>query len=104
MMTVIPMAHGLILAGILFALGLTGLLMRRNLVFILMSHRDHAEWRGRGFCCGGLALGPARRPDHVSLHPGHGGGGSLGRLWRWCFSSIIAPYTLDADAASEMRG
>jgi NADH-quinone oxidoreductase subunit K len=33
---IIPMEHGLILAGILFALGLSGVLMRRNIIFILM--------------------------------------------------------------------
>ncbi len=33
----IPLEHGLILAGILFVLGLVGVLTRRNIVFILMS-------------------------------------------------------------------
>lgn len=33
----IPMEHGLILAAILFVLGLVGVLTRRNIVFILMS-------------------------------------------------------------------
>ena len=33
----IPLEHGLIVAGILFCLGLIGLLTRRNIVFILMS-------------------------------------------------------------------
>lgn len=33
----IPMEHGLLLAAILFALGLVGVLTRRNLVFVLMS-------------------------------------------------------------------
>ena len=33
----IPMEHGLMLAAILFALGLVGVLTRRNLVFVLMS-------------------------------------------------------------------
>ena len=36
-MTQLPMRDGLILAGILFSLGLTGLLVRRNLIFVLMS-------------------------------------------------------------------
>ncbi len=31
------MEHSLILAGVLFALGLTGLLVRRNVLFVLMS-------------------------------------------------------------------
>lgn len=33
----IPMEHGLALAGVLFALGLLGLLVRRNVLFMLMS-------------------------------------------------------------------
>jgi NADH-quinone oxidoreductase subunit K len=33
----IPMEHGLALAGVLFALGLLGLLVRRNILFMLMS-------------------------------------------------------------------
>jgi len=33
----IPMEHGLILAAILFVLGLIGVLARRNIVFMLMS-------------------------------------------------------------------
>ncbi len=37
MTAAIPMEHGLILAGILFVLGLLGVLLRRNIVFMLMS-------------------------------------------------------------------
>lgn len=33
----IPFEHGLILAAILFVLGLVGVLTRRNIVFVLMS-------------------------------------------------------------------
>ncbi len=33
----IPLEHGLIVAAILFLIGLTGALMRRNLVYILLS-------------------------------------------------------------------
>ena len=36
-MQTIPMEHGLILAAILFVLGVIGLLTRRNLVFVLLS-------------------------------------------------------------------
>ncbi len=36
-MAVIPLEHGLILAGILFLLGFIGLVVRRNLFFILLS-------------------------------------------------------------------
>ncbi|MCY4017198.1 MAG: NADH-quinone oxidoreductase subunit NuoK [Gammaproteobacteria bacterium] len=36
-MAAVPIEHGLILAGILFSLGLIGVLTRRNIVFVLMS-------------------------------------------------------------------
>ncbi|HBD04019.1 MULTISPECIES: NADH-quinone oxidoreductase subunit NuoK [Psychrobacter] len=36
-MGMIPMSHGLILAGILFAIGLCGVMVRRNFLFMLMS-------------------------------------------------------------------
>lgn len=36
-MASVPMVDGLIVAGILFVLGLVGLLVRRNVIFILMS-------------------------------------------------------------------
>ena len=36
-MQIVPMEHGLLLAAILFSLGLIGVLTRRNLVFVLMS-------------------------------------------------------------------
>ncbi len=36
-MTQLPMRDGLVLAGVLFSLGLIGLLVRRNLIFVLMS-------------------------------------------------------------------
>ena len=36
-MNAIPMEYGLLLAGILFTLGLVGVLVRRNLLWMLMS-------------------------------------------------------------------
>ncbi len=33
----IPMEHGLLLAAILFSIGLLGVMVRRNIIFILMS-------------------------------------------------------------------
>jgi len=36
-MATVPLAQGLLLAALLFALGLAGLLVRRNLLFMLMS-------------------------------------------------------------------
>ena len=37
MMAPVSMEHGLLLASVLFALGLLGLLVRRNVLFVLMS-------------------------------------------------------------------
>ena len=36
-MNAIPREHGLALAGVLFSLGLIGLMVRRNILFVLMS-------------------------------------------------------------------
>ena len=33
----IPMEHGLLLAAVLFSIGLLGVMVRRNIIFILMS-------------------------------------------------------------------
>ncbi len=37
MTATIPLSHGLVLAALLFVIGLLGLLARRNIVFVLMS-------------------------------------------------------------------
>ena len=52
-MTQLPMSSGLILAGILFSLGLTGLLVRRNLVFVLMSLEVMLNAAGLAFVVAG---------------------------------------------------
>jgi NADH-quinone oxidoreductase subunit K len=52
-MSAIPVAHGLILAAILFVLGLIGLLVRRNIVFILMSIEIMFNAAGLAFVLGG---------------------------------------------------
>jgi NADH-quinone oxidoreductase subunit K len=52
-MTPIPMRDGLILAGILFSMGLTGLLARRNLIFILMSLEVMLNSAGLAFIVAG---------------------------------------------------
>ena len=49
----ISMRDGLLLAGILFALGLTGLLARRDLVFILMSIEIMLNAAGLAFVVAG---------------------------------------------------
>ncbi len=58
-MTEIPMGHALVLAGVLFALGLAGLLIRRNLIFILMSVEIMLNGAGVAFVAAGSRWGQA---------------------------------------------
>lgn len=53
----IPMEHGILLAAILFCLGLTGLLVRRNVIFMLMSVEVMLNAAGLAFVVGGAKLG-----------------------------------------------
>jgi NADH-quinone oxidoreductase subunit K len=52
-MSDIPVEHGLILAGILFLLGLVGVLARRNIVFVLMSIEIMLNAAGLAFIVAG---------------------------------------------------
>ena len=52
-MTQIPMRDGLILAAILFSLGLISLLVRRNLLFVLMSLEVMLNAAGLAFVAAG---------------------------------------------------
>ena len=58
-MAAIPMQHGLLLAALLFALGLTGVLVRRNLIFILMSIEIMLNAAGLAFVVAGAHWGQA---------------------------------------------
>ncbi|MFH1144545.1 MAG: NADH-quinone oxidoreductase subunit NuoK [Candidatus Eisenbacteria bacterium] len=49
----LPLDHGLALAAVLFALGLLGVLMRRNLIFILMSVEIMLNAAGLAFVLAG---------------------------------------------------
>ena len=55
----IPMEHGLLLAAVLFALGLGGLVLRRNLLFMLMSLEIMMNATGLAFIVGGARWGVA---------------------------------------------
>ncbi len=59
-MTSVPTSHALILAGILFALGATGVMARRNLVFVLMSVEIMLNAAGIAFIA---AASKWRQPD-----------------------------------------
>lgn len=59
MMQAIPLEHGLILATVLFLLGLVGVLTRRNLIFVLMSLEIMLNAAGLAFVVGASRWGEA---------------------------------------------
>lgn len=102
-MATVPMEYGLLLAVVLFTLGLVGVLVRRNIVFILLSIEIMLNAAGLAFVVAGSRWGQpdgqimfifilAMAAAEVSV------GLALVMLLhhRW--------KGLDADAASEMRG
>lgn len=59
-MAEVPLAHGLLLAAILFVLGLLTVVVRRNVVFILMGIEIMLNAAGLAFIVGGARWG---QPD-----------------------------------------
>jgi NADH-quinone oxidoreductase subunit K len=102
-MATIPMEHGLLLAGVLFALGLIGVLARRNIIFILLSLEIMLNAAGLAFITAGYRWGqPDGQVMFMFILAMTAAEVSVGlalvlqvyRLWR----------TLDVGAASKMRG
>ncbi len=102
-MATIPMEHGLLLAGVLFALGLIGVLARRNIIFILLSLEIMLNAAGLAFISAGYRWGQADgQVMFMFILAMTAAEVSVGlalvlqvyRLWR----------TLDVSAASKMRG
>ena len=58
-MAIVPVEHGLVLAGVLFALGLVGVLVRRNIIFMLLSIEVMLNAAGLAFVVAGSAWGQA---------------------------------------------
>jgi len=59
-MASVPLEHGLVLAVILFGLGLAGVLIRRNIIFVLLSLEIMLNASGLAFVVGGAHWG---QPD-----------------------------------------
>lgn len=102
-MALIPMSHSLLLAAILFALGLTGLLVRRNLIFILMSVEIMLNAAGLAFVAAGARWAqPDGQVMFIFILAMAAAEVSVG------LALVLQIYrekqSLDADAASEMRG
>ena len=55
----VPLGSGLALAGVLFAIGVAGVLLRRNLVFILLSLEIMLNAAGLAFVVAGARWGQA---------------------------------------------
>ncbi len=103
MTALVPLQHGLVLAAVLFALGVVGLLSRRNVLFMLMSIEIMLNAAGLAFVVAGarwtqadgqvmfifiLAMAAAEVAVGLAL---------ILRMHRQL-------GTLDADAARRMRG
>jgi NADH-quinone oxidoreductase subunit K len=102
-MTAIPMEHGLALAGTLFVLGLVGVLARRNIVFMLMSIEIMLNAAGLAFVVAGARWGAADgQVMFLFILATAAAEVAVG------LALVLQLYhrfrTVDADAASKMRG
>jgi NADH-quinone oxidoreductase subunit K len=99
----VPMEHGFLLAGALFVLGLMGVMVRRNILFILLSIEIMLNAAGLAFVVAGARWG---RPDgqvmFIFILAMAAAEVSVG------LALVIRLYhifkTLDADCASRMKG
>ncbi|MEZ4862696.1 MAG: NADH-quinone oxidoreductase subunit NuoK [Caldilineaceae bacterium] len=102
-MAIIPLEYSLFVAGVLFVLGLTGVLVRRNLLFILLSVEIMLNAAGLAFVAAGAHWGQVDgQVMFVFILAVAAAEVSVG------LALVLRLYhqhkTLDADAASEMRG
>jgi len=102
-MDAISMHHGLILAGILFALGLIGVLARRNLLFILLSIEIMLNAAGLAFIVAGARWIQADgQVMFIFILTMAAAEVAVGLALALQFHRDFK--TLDADAASKLRG
>ncbi len=102
-MIAIPTASGLGLAAILFALGLIGLLARRNLIFVLLSIEIMLNAAGLAFVVAGARWAqPDGQVMFIFILSMAAAEVSVGLALLLQF--YRQRQSLDADAASEMRG
>lgn len=99
----IPAEYALVLAAILFALGLAGVLVRRNILFILISLEIMLNAAGLAFIAAGARWGePDGQIMFLLVLATAGAEVSVG------LALVLQLYkqfrTLDIDAASRMKG
>jgi NADH-quinone oxidoreductase subunit K len=103
MVAAAPLGQGLLLAAALFALGLVGVLVRRNLLFILMSLEIMLNAAGLAFVVAGARWGEADgQVMFILILTLAAAEVAVGlalvlRIHRW-------RQSVDADAVSRMRG
>ncbi len=99
----IPLEHGLIVAAVLFALGTAGVLIRRDILFILLSLEIMLNAAGLAFVVAGSRwLQPDGQLMFIFILAVAAAEVSLGlALILWIYSWH---KTLDVDCASKMRG
>jgi NADH-quinone oxidoreductase subunit K len=102
-MATVPMEHGLILAALIFALGFVGVLVRRNIVFMLMSVEIMLNAVSIAFVVAGARWGqPDGQIMFIFILTMAAAEVSVG------LALVIQLYhnlkTLDADAANSMKG
>lgn len=102
-MTAVPMQYGLLLAAVLFALGTIGVLVRRNLIFMLMSIEIMLNAAGLAFIAAASHWGKADgQVMFILILTLAAAEVSVGlALILQLYHRII---TVDADAANRMRG
>jgi NADH-quinone oxidoreductase subunit K len=99
----VSMEHGLILAAILFSIGLAGVLVRRNIIFILLSLEIMLNAAGLAFIVAGSRWGqPDGQVMFIFILTMAAAEVSVG------LALVLQLYrrfkTLDADEAGRMRG
>ena len=90
----IPVEHGLIVAASSLRWVSTGVLIRRDILFILLSLEIMLNAAGLAFIAAGSRWAPARRAGDVHLYPGRGGSGGVRRS---------GPGSLDLFLAQDAR-
>lgn len=102
-MASIPLQHALALALILFALGMIGVLVRRNILFVLMSVEIMLNAAGLAFVAAGARWGHADgQVMFIFILTMAAAEVSVGLALVLQLNSRFK--TLDVDAASKMRG
>jgi len=102
-MASVPMEHGLLLAGLLFAMGLMGVLVRRNVIFILLSIEIMLNAAGLAFVVAGSRWGQADgQVMFLFILTVAAAEVSVGLAL--VLQLVHRFRTLDVDAASRMRG